>query len=208
MRVLFVGSKDLGVEILRRMICVNRSELVGAITIDDRHDSRSAYDKFFEVCDQNGVPLTIAGARADSERAMLESHPDLCIVAGWYWLIGSPVLRSLKHGFIGLHFSLLPKYRGSSPLVWTLINGDVEAGFTFFSMTEAMDEGPVWAQGSVEGGPMDYVSDVIGRLQTESTKVFSNIYPKILRGEMLPTPQIGDPTYCASRVPRDARLSP
>ena len=207
MKTLFIGSKDLGVEILRQMIDIDRSNIVGAITIDDRSDSRTAFSKFFELCDLEGVPLTVAANRSDAESRIRTLEPDLCLVVGWYWLIGEDVLRVAGNGFIGLHFSLLPKYRGSSPLVWTVINGESEAGFSFFSLTEGMDEGPVWTQGSVPIGPRDYISDVLDNLTSKAIEAFGRMYPKILTGKLSPSEQsTAEATYCSPRFPIDGEI--
>lgn len=206
-RVAFIGSKDIGLTILKEMHSHASETLVGAITIDDSNDSRSAYAEFDRFAMTKGINLRVASRNRHAEELLAELQPELCIVAGWYWLISDKTLNTVPHGFIGIHNSLLPKLRGAAPLVWTLIRGEKEAGVSMFSFTPGMDDGPIWAQASVPVEPTDYVADVLAKLEKRTIDMFRETYPAILTGEATPAEQDHSlATYCAPRTSKDGNI--
>lgn len=206
-RVLFLGSKPLGVRTLALLARLIPQQLIGALTIDDRADARSAWDQLHALCHDHEIPLHVARDRAHAETLIRELRPELCIVSGWYWLLRQAVLDSVAHGFIGTHFSLLPKYRGGSPLVWALINGEPEVGVSIFSFVEGVDAGQIWAQERVTVGPADYISDVLPRLEHQTIAALEKHLPGILSGALVPAEQDhAAATYCAMRFPADGEI--
>lgn len=206
-RILFVGSKALGLSILQTLHAAAPELIVGAITLDDSADTRSALDGFRAFCEQRGVPLAVASGRRHSEALIAEFRPDRCFVAGWYWLIGPAVLEAVPGGFLGIHYSRLPTYRGTSPLVWQMINGEPEAWFSIFTLTNGMDEGAVWAQDSVPIADDDYVGTILERLEGKVLATLSTLYPAIVSGEAEPRAQPDlTPTYCVARLPEDGEI--
>lgn len=207
-RVLFIGSKQLGLRVLKEMYSLSPNKLVGILTIDDSNDTRSMFADFQHFSNQNEFVLHVAKNRKESEEIILELKPDLCIVVGWYWLISNNALDSVPSGFIGVHNSLLPKYRGGSPLIWPIINNEKKVGFSFFSFTQGMDEGNIWAQGSVTVEEQDYISDILGKLEEKTIQVLQENYLQILDGKVTPREQEHElATYCAQRFPSDGNIN-
>lgn len=206
-RTLFLGSKALGLRALRVVHAVAPELLVGAVTIDDSSDVRSALASFQAFAADTGVPLYVARNRQHADDLVRELTPDRCFVLGWYWLIGETVLAAVPEGFIGIHFSRLPAYRGTSPLVWQMINGATEAWYSVFTLTTGMDEGAIWARGSVPIAGEDDVADVLARLEEPVMEALAIVYRGILRGDTRPHPQETDgATYCAARLPEDGLI--
>src|SRR5688572_17830936 len=92
-RVLFIGSKRIGLTVMSEMLRLHRSSVIGALTIDDQTDPRSVFASICELARLNNVPICVAANRSESEKFILASKPDLCIVAGWYWIISSKTLE-------------------------------------------------------------------------------------------------------------------
>ena len=206
-RVVFLGSKRLGLGCLETMHRLSPETLAGVVTIDDRDDARTALDDFVAFCAARQLPFRIAKDRRHSEDIIREFKPELCFVAGWYWLFGKDILDSVPNGFLGIHFSLLPKYRGSSPLVWALMNGETETGLSLFSIVEGMDAGAIWAQESVPIGSDDYVGDVLACLEKRSINTLHSKYPGILNKTLRSWKQNQDEaTYCSWRQPSDGEI--
>ncbi len=206
-RVLFLGSKPVGLRCLQALVASVGDALVGAVTIDDRADSRSAFHEIEAFCAAGRVALTVARARADVAAVIRDQHPTLCFVCGWYWLVDDLLLEAVPRGFIGLHFSALPKYRGGSPLVWQIINDESEIGVSMFSLTKGIDEGAIWAQRRVPLHPDDYVCDVLERLEDVAVSLLHDTLPGIISKEIRPVPQ--DPaqaTYVSPRGPDDGEI--
>ncbi len=207
-KVLFLGSKQLGVKVLSEMYFLSPETLIGIITIDDRNDTRSTLDDFREFSKKNKIPFFVANNREHLEEIIRGLKPELCFVCGWYWLISKNILDSVPHGFIGIHNSLLPKYRGGAPLIWSIINGEKEVGFSIFSFTPGMDDGPIWAQGSFKLEEVDYISDVLKKLEQKTVAVLRDKYLPILTGTLRPIEQPHhEATYCAQRYPADGNIN-
>jgi len=206
-RVLFLGSKQLGLRVLQEIHSLCPESLVGVLSIDDRNDTRSVFTGFTEYATEHALDLHVAKNGKDAERIVRDLQPDLCLVVGWYWLISSEALNAVPFGFIGIHNSLLPKYRGGSPLIWPIINGDKEVGFSFFSFTPEMDDGPIWAQGRVNVEDDDYICDVLKKLEDKTIEVLQEHYINILNGTTTPADQDHQrATYCAQRFPYDGNI--
>lgn len=207
-RVLFIGSKQLGLRVLQEMRSLAPSVLMGVLTIDDTNDTRTKYNDFQVFADLHGLDLYVARNRKESEQIIEKLKPDLCFVVGWYWLIGDNALASVQYGFIGIHNSLLPKFRGGSPLIWPIIRGEKEVGFSFFSITSGMDDGPIWAQGRVSVGRHDYISSILEKMENKAVEVLRGNYLEILNGNIKPIEQKHEQaTYCAQRLPADGNIN-
>jgi len=206
-RVLFIGSKHLGLRVLKEIYSLSKNTLIGVLTFDDSSDTRSVLTDFKHFSNYNDIVCNVAKDREEAEKIILYLKPDFCLVVGWYWLISSKVLGYVSSGFVGIHNSLLPKYRGGSPLIWPIINNENEVGFSFFSFTQGMDEGGILAQGRVCVHDNDYISDVLSNLEDEIIKVLKEKYIPILDGEVTPTGQDhGLATYCSQRFPHDGNI--
>lgn len=206
-RILFLGSKALGLSCLETIVQVARNASVSAVTIDDRSDCRSVFDKFQKYCRASGIPLLVASNAASADRMILEGEPNLIFVCGWYWIIGKEALGDGRWQVVGIHNSLLPKYRGNSPLVWAIINGEKQTGFSLFSLGEKMDEGKIWAQRQVRINSDDDIGTVLCRIEGEVLVTLRNILPKIIAGTAKPRAQASShATYCARRLPEDGEI--
>jgi methionyl-tRNA formyltransferase len=207
-RVLFIGSKKLGLRVLQEMYSLSPETLIGILTIDDTNDTRTVFNDFQSFSNTNELELYVAKNRKRAEQIIRELNPDLCLVAGWYWLISKKTLDDVPHGFIGIHNSLLPEYRGGSPLIWAILNNEKEVGISFFSFTPGMDDGPIWVQGSVLVEKYDSISDVLRKLVDRTIEVLQEIYLQILNGSICPVEQNHDlATYCTQRYPNDGNIN-
>ncbi len=206
-RALFIGSKALGLKVAQEMYATASNSFLGVVTIDDSNDTRSVLQEFRSFAHETKCSLHLAENGKHAGQLIAELKPDLCIVAGWYWLLNEATLSAAPRGFIGIHNSLLPKLRGGAPLVWSIILGHKEAGVSFFSFTPGMDDGPLWAQGSVPIEENDYVGDVLAKLEEKTINLFKKNYPSILSDAVSPKAQDhSQATYCAMRQPLDGNI--
>lgn len=93
--------------------------------------------------------------------------PDVGFVCGWYWLIDRETLDLVPNGLWGVHNSLLPKYRGGAPLVWSILNGDSHVGSSVFKISEGMDDGEILHQVKVKVLPDDNVGSLLEKIEQE-----------------------------------------
>ncbi len=203
---LFVGSKLLGLSCLAMLAENFPGTVCAAVTIDDSNDGRSVYPEFIALAGRHALALHTLPPGHDL-RVYLESYnPAMVFVCGWYKLIAPQLLNVPKRGFIGIHNSLLPRYRGGAPLVWAMINGEAESGFSIFQFTPGMDDGPLFAQRAVAINEDDGIADVLARIEADVPHVLAEIYRPMLNGTLVPTPQSGVPTYAAQRLPEDGQI--
>lgn len=197
----------MGLRVLQEMHGLGPDRLTGAITICDTSDSRSVYSQFNSWATSVSIPVTTIKNPEDLEREVRRLQPDIVFVAGWYWLINEPLLNAVPGGFLGFHYSLLPKYRGNAPLVWALINGEPEVGFSLFSMVPEMDAGAIWAQRRYAVTPDETVAELMARLQDGVVEVLRETYLKILNGRVTAVAQKDlSASYCALRIPEDGLI--
>jgi methionyl-tRNA formyltransferase len=207
MRVLILGSKRLCLRMTERFVAIDRASVAAVITFDDSGDTRSELRALLDLTPRFGIPVHVARDRRHAESLIAAARVDLCVVLNWYWLLGTECLASAPRGFLGVHMSALPRYRGTSPVVWQLINGEPEVGFSVFTLAENMDSGDLWAQGAVPVGADDQVAAVLARLESAVAATFDTLYPALLNetARAYPQPNV-TPTYCAARLPDDGAI--
>ncbi|NJN80577.1 MAG: methionyl-tRNA formyltransferase [Anaerolineales bacterium] len=127
---------------------------------------------------------------------------------GWYWVLKADVLNLVSHGWLGIHASLLPKYRGGAPLVWAIINGEAETGLSLFYFDEGMDTGDIVAQRKINIEFEDTIMNVLVKIQKESIEIVRENYPLLLAGNAQRLKQDHtQATYVALRRPSDGRIN-
>ena len=144
-----------------------RSEVTAIISVDDGEDQRS---RLAEFVSQRAI---IARSRKEAEAAIRDLEVDVAVVAGWYWIIPAEELG--RRRFVGIHHSLLPRYRGGSPLVWALIRGEEWVGTSLFTLTDEPDAGPLWGQARVPA--LDgYIASVVAQCDAAAIKLMDVIF--------------------------------
>lgn len=206
-KVVFIGSKELGFSVFKKLFHLDKSSMCACITVNDQSDSRSCYSDFKFFCEENKIQCIVLKKSKEIRKIIFDLKPDLCFVTGWYFLIDADVMKSVPMGFIGIHNSILPNYRGFAPLVWSMINGEKKAGCSLFDFSEKFDVGKIWATGEVSIEDEDYIGDVLNKISKKILEILDQIYLKILNKELMPyeQPQI-TPSYCSRRLPEDGRI--
>lgn len=119
------------------------------------------------------------------------------ILVSYGKLIPNEILKLFKPGIINLHPSLLPKYRGPSPIESAIINGDSETGVSIMQLTREMDAGPVYSQIKLPLNGNEYADDLYKTLAKKGTEQLVASLPSILDGSLQASPQNeADVTYC------------
>jgi methionyl-tRNA formyltransferase len=206
-RIAFIGSKRLGFRALQEMYRLAPDDLCGCVTLADTTDTRGVPDDFESFCRQSGKRLCVASRASELASAIVDLAPDLCMVLGWYWMIDPHLLQIPRLGWFGIHGSLLPQYRGGSPLVWAIINGDRANGLSLFQLDEEMDTGDIVAQKRFPIGPNETIGDVLSKVEELSLDLIRENYLAIVCGAAPRGRQDhARATYAAPRKPRDGRI--
>ena len=144
MRIVFMGTPDFAVPSLRALLD-NGYDVVGVITQPDRpagrgHKLTPCPVKLLAM--ERGVPVyQFEKIKAEGVDCLKELAPDLVVTAAFGQLLSAEILAIPKHGTVNVHASLLPKYRGSAPINWCILNGEKVAGVTTMLTDIGMDTG-------------------------------------------------------------------
>ena len=169
MRIVFFGSPAASLPSFEKILDAGHCiELV--ITQPDKPTGRG---KKFMPCpvkklaaDKN-IPV-YQPERIRKDPAVLEKlneiQPDLNVVVAYGQIIPSSIIYLPKFNSVNVHFSLLPHYRGASPIQWALLNGEKKTGITIFELNEKMDEGDILSQEEVSIGPEENSAELESRL--------------------------------------------
>ena len=153
MKIVYMGTPDFAVTILDRLIAAGHDiDLV--FTQPDRPKGRGKKlqaPPVAEYAKEHGLTLLQPDSIRTPEIAetLRASDPDVVIVAAYGRIIPDTLLALPKYGYINVHASLLPKYRGAAPIQWALRNGDTETGVSIMKMESGLDEGPVYKMASL-----------------------------------------------------------
>jgi methionyl-tRNA formyltransferase len=141
------------------------------------------------------------------ERVIASWKPDLAIVVGWYYMIPRRIRELFPLGVAGVHASLLPKYRGGAPLVWSIINGESSTGVSLFYFDDGVDTGDLVAQSKIRIGHDDTIATVYKRASAASVRLVSRYVPLMLNGNAPRQPQDHSlATVFPQRAPKDGLI--
>lgn len=167
------------------------------------------FDDIRDFATARGVSFFEARSTADPKFAAwwLRDPVDLMFTVSWRFLIPAIVYRHAHLGAFVFHDSLLPNYRGFSPTVWSMINGENHTGVTLFAMSDDVDAGDIVDQVSVSIGPDDYIADVLGRVTSSYLDVLERNLARLLVGQApLRTQDATRATYNCKRTLEDNRI--
>lgn len=187
MKILFMGTPDFAVPSLQALIDAGH-EIVGVFSQPDKPKNRGMKlmaPPVKELALSYDIPVYQPLKLRDGEAmAIIESlAPELIVVAAYGRILPNDILDYPKLGCINVHSSLLPKYRGSAPIHWAVINGDSESGVTIMHMAEELDAGDIISQVKTAIDPDELVGDLYDRLATMGATLLAETVTKIQKGE-------------------------
>ena len=165
---LFVASSSLVAKPLISTLLVGKDhQLLGLITNPDKATGRGMQIEANELATwaQSEKIQTYKPSTHDEIRLIIEKDkPDLVITIAYGQLISEPLLDLPKHGWINVHFSTLPKWRGAAPVQWAILNGDQESGVSIFKLERGMDTGPIYLMQSIQIESSERSEELLERL--------------------------------------------
>jgi methionyl-tRNA formyltransferase len=137
---------------------------------------------------------------ADFVARLTELAPDCCPVVAYGALIPQKVIDIPRYGWVNLHFSLLPAWRGAAPVQHAIINGDQVTGASTFSLVKEMDAGPVYRTISEPIGPTDTAGDLLHRLSLSGARLLVETLDGIESGDLRPETQPDEGISLAPKI--------
>lgn len=210
-RAVFLGNDIWSVPTLERLAVTGDVEVVLVVTNPPRPAGRGSKLAATAVADaarRLALPLdeteTTRGAPfLDRLRSFA---PDVSVVVAYGELLSSDVLNAPRLGSVNLHFSLLPRWRGASPVQHAILAGDPVTGVTVIRMDEGLDTGPVLARREQAIRPDDDAGSLGARLATIGAELIAGVPRALAEGLAIPSPQSGTATIAPKLGPADRAL--
>ncbi len=202
LRIIFMGTPQFAVPALEALIggaapgvvLPEGYQLVTVITRVDKPAGRGqeiVYSPVKQVALAHGIPVWQPGSlkRPENIEALAAYHADLYIVAAFGQILPQAVIDQPRYGTLNIHASLLPKYRGVSPISEAILQGDAESGVTIMLIDAGVDTGPMLLQHSIPLAADETTGSLTTKLATLGAQALLEALPLWVAGKITPQPQ-------------------
>lgn len=209
-RTVFMGSPEFALPTLQAL--VDQTKFVGVVTQPDRRAGRGKTLKPPPV-KSLALELGLEVYQPDSLRTpgaldkLQKWNPDLIIVAAFGQILRENILNLAKFGCLNVHASLLPRWRGASPINAAILHGDEETGITIMKMDAGLDTGPILSNLAIPILPEDNAGILSEKLASLGADLLTTTLPAYISGELSPSPQDDEAsTYAPMLSKQDGEL--
>lgn len=205
MRLVFAGTPEPALPSLQRLIASPHHDVAAVLTRPDAAAGRRgkpAPSPVARLALDHDIPV-LRPAKPNSEEFVAELHdlaPDCCAVVAYGALLSERLLAVPTHGWINLHFSLLPAWRGAAPVQAAIAAGDAVTGATTFQIEPALDSGPVYGVVTETIRATDTAGDLLGRLADSGARLLESTLDGIGDGRLQAVPQPADGVTVAPKI--------
>ncbi|MGW4930676.1 methionyl-tRNA formyltransferase [Agromyces sp. NPDC004153] len=208
LRLVFAGTPAAAVPSLERL-AASGHEIIAVVTRPPAPQGRKRVltpSPVAAAAERLGLEV-IEAARLDeaTTQRIVALDADLGVIVAYGGLVREPLLSAPEHGWINLHFSLLPAWRGAAPVQHALIAGEAETGASVFRLVPELDAGDVFAMRTRNAGE-DTAGELLEALAHEGADLLAEVVDGIAEGSASATPQAGEPTFAPKLGIDDARL--
>ena len=193
MRIVFMGTPEFAVAPLRHLI-LNQYQVVAVYTQPDKTAGRGQLPvspPLKRAASTLGLPVIQPASLKGAEMAvqLASFHPDVIVVAAFGQILTKSVLDIPSYGCVNIHPSLLPKFRGGSPVTAAILGGDEFTGVSIMLMDRGLDTGPVLARAQIPISAQDTTGSLTAKLSLIGARLLLEVLPYWSRGELTPQPQ-------------------
>lgn len=192
LRIVFMGTPEFAVPVLQALL--SKYDVAAVYTRADKPSGRgkqiteSPVKRF--ALENNLTLEQPRSLRNGSEQQYLRDYqPDLIVVAAYGLLLPQAVLDTPRYGCINTHPSLLPRWRGASPITGAILAGDAETGVTLMKMDEGLDTGDILTVRKHPIAPDDTTGTLTDKLAALGAEMLLDIIPLVIEGKLTPIPQ-------------------
>lgn len=189
LKIIFFGTPDFVVPVLQAL--VEQFQVVAVVTAPDKKVGRKQVLTPSPVKEFSQGPCIFTPEKLDQElvEELKKLQPDLFVVAAYGKLLPSQVIEIPQYGSLNIHPSLLPKYRGPSPIQSAILNGDQVSGVSILVVDEKMDHGPVISTKEISISDIDTFDSLSKKLFEEGAKILVEIIPNFISRKIKPVEQ-------------------
>ena len=210
MRIVFMGTPSIAVGTLEALLKADH-EVVGVFTQPDKPVGRKQIltpppVKVF--AEENGIPVYQPRTVKDGEALdiLKDLNPDIIVVVAYGKILPKEILSLPKYGCVNAHASLLPKYRGASPIQWCIVCGEKQTGVTTMLMDEGMDTGDMLETATVDIGDDETSEELFERLTDTAAELVCSTVAKLEKGEITPKKQNEEDATYAPIITKEMAL--
>ncbi len=150
-----------------------------------------------EIAKAHDIPVYLPNKPTEIIEQIRAMNADIAVLAAYGKIISQQIIDIFPLGIINVHPSMLPKYRGPTPIESAILNGDDTTGVSIMKLTSGMDEGPIYGQKSLQIGDDEDKFDLYAHISKTSETLFFGLFQSILEGSLQPQPQSKKGiTYC------------
>lgn len=207
MKIVFMGTPDYAAKTLEALIDAGH-EVAAVFAQPDKPIGRKQImtPPPVKVCaEQHGIavyqPNTLRDGKA--EEILREINPDVISVVAYGKILPKEILEIPKYGCVNGHASLLPKYRGASPIQWCIVNGEKVTGVTTMLMDEGMDTGDILCTAQTQIGEEETAEELFDRLSVISAKLMVKTLSDLESGNITPQKQDGEKATYAPIIKKE-----
>jgi methionyl-tRNA formyltransferase len=209
LRIVFAGTPAAAVPTLERL-AASGHDVVAVVTRPPAPLGRKRIltpSPVASAAERLGIPVIDARRLDDDATGRVAAlRPDLGVIVAYGGLVREPLLSTPVHGWINLHFSALPAWRGAAPVQRALIAGDPELGASVFRLVPELDAGDVYATRSRPVEPGETAGAALESLAASGADLVAEVVDAIDAGTAVATPQAGAPTFAPKLTIDDGRL--
>lgn len=194
MRLVFAGTPTVAADTLRTLLDESHHDVVAVLTRPDAPQGRSSRpvpSPVAELASERAIEVLRPVRAKDPELAerLAELAPDCCPVVAYGGLIPQSLLDLPEHGWVNVHYSLLPRWRGAAPVQHALLAGDAVTGVTVFGLVAELDAGDIFAQREFALSEQDTSGSVLAALQPLGAQALIEVLDEVEHGRAIARPQ-------------------
>ncbi len=208
--ILFAGTPQLAADALEALIAAGIS-ISAVLTRTDAPVGRKrvlTQSPVAQVAEEHGIPVIKADRiDDDTQQAIENSGAALGVIVAYGALLKQHTIDALEHGWINLHYSLLPAYRGAAPVQRAMMAGEEDTGISVFRLTVGLDTGPLAYQERVAIPAGVNAGDFLAELTERGSDALAKLVPQILEGTAVFTEQEGEVSHAAKLTKEDGLVT-
>ena len=210
MRIVFMGTPDFAVLCLEAVINAGH-QVVGVFSQPDKPVGRKQIvmpTPVKECAQKYNIPVYQPNSLRNDEQLQLmkELNPQAVAVVAYGKLIPADMLKVAPLGYVNVHGSILPKYRGAAPIQWSVVNGDKVTGVTTMLLGEGMDTGDILEVSTTEIGENETAGELFDRLSDMGAELLISTLSKLEKGLLTPIKQNEDEATLAPIINKEMAL--
>jgi methionyl-tRNA formyltransferase len=194
LRIVFCGTPAFALPTLRHLIAQPDFQIAGVVTQPDRPRGRgneTSVPAIKIAALKAGIPV-YQPEKIKADEALdyfLRVAPDVVVIIAYGQIVPARLIATPRLGWINLHGSLLPQYRGAAPIHWAIVNGEAKTGLTTMQINEGLDTGPMLLKYETRIEPDETAPELTARLAEAGAPLMAETLRKADRGEITPIPQ-------------------